>query len=175
MRSDRTAGSVSGNILCAKSTKTKRESRRRRSLVLGAAAISMASYFAQQSAIAGTNGTWQGPSSGGLWSASIDWVTGAGIGIAAGQDAVATFGTGGGTVHLDTNTGGIGTLGKLIFNGGTWVLDNDAIPADVFTLSTSTGQPVIDTLSGTAGRSRTLRLAHAISHCASGVLLRATA
>src|ERR1700722_8502568 len=76
MRSDRTAGSVSGNILCAKSTKTKRESRRRRSLVLGAAAISMASYFAQQSAIAGTNGTWAPTVGTFLWSTSTNWATG---------------------------------------------------------------------------------------------------
>src|SRR5271170_4444131 len=122
---------------------------RRASHAIVSAAVGIAGYFAPHSVMAGTNGTWAGPTGGGLWSSSIDWATGAGIGIAQGTDAVATFGTAGGTVHLDTNTGGIGTIGKLIFNGGTWLLDNNSTPANLLTLSTSSSQPIIDVLAGT--------------------------
>src|SRR5271155_1563912 len=123
---------------------------RARRLLVCSAAVGIAGYFAPHSAMAGTNGTWAGPVGGGLWSTPIDWATGAGIGIAEGQDAVATFSnSSGGTVHLDTNVGGIGTIGELIFDTSTWTLDNNGTATNLLTLSTSTGQPIIDVLAGT--------------------------
>ncbi len=129
---------------------------RARRLLACSAAVGIASYFSPHSVLAATNGTWS-PSVGTLlWSTSANWASGAGIGIAQGQDAVATFGTAGGTVHLDTNVGGIGTIGKLIFNNGTWLLDNNSVPANLLTLSTKTRQPIIDVFAGTTTISASL-------------------
>jgi fibronectin-binding autotransporter adhesin len=124
--------------------------KRKNSAKLVAAIAAVSGFISSQQLVhAGTNGTWIGPS-GGLWSTPADWATGAGIGIAQGQDGIATFGTGGGTVNLDTDiVGGIGTIGTLKFNGGTWVLANNSTAANILTLSTSTGQPTVDVVGGT--------------------------
>jgi fibronectin-binding autotransporter adhesin len=134
--------------LCSTNSSRALSGRARARRVLAcSAAVGIASYLAPHPAMAGTNGTWAGPVGGGPWSTTLDWATGI---IAQGQDAVATFSnTSGGVVHLDTNVGGIGTVGKLIFNTSTWTLDNNGTAANLLTLSTSTGQPIIDVLGGT--------------------------
>jgi autotransporter-associated beta strand protein len=95
------------------------------------------------------NGTWTNLTSGGLWSASENWASGA---IADGSGFTASFSTlnltGHNTVHLDgprTNT-------TLQFSAGTgaydWTLDNNGNAANILTLAGT--YPTIDVINRTA-------------------------
>jgi autotransporter-associated beta strand protein len=108
------------------------------------ASAALAALFFQRSALAGTPGTYTDNTSGGLWSTTSNWLNGT---VANGQDGVANFGTltltANNTVHLDSSR----TIGQLTFgdkgNAYSWTLDNNGNSANVLTLSTSVGTPVI--------------------------------
>lgn len=93
---------------------------------------------------AGTNGTWTDAVTGGVWSNSANWTSGA---IANGTDGTADFSTlnisADDAVHLDSPR----TIGGLLFGDITasnnWILDSNATTANTLTLATSSGMPTI--------------------------------
>jgi|GEM_PF-2259742 len=100
---------------------------------------------------AATNGTWIDATSGGLWSAAVNWSGGT---VANGTDGIADFSTlnitSDNTVHLDTAR----TIGQLKFGDTTpsnnWILDNNGVATNVLTLAVSSGSPTITVNNDTA-------------------------
>ncbi len=107
------------------------------------------------------DGSW-GVTTGGLWSDSANWTGGT---IADGEDSTATFNqtlAGTATVDLDSAR----TIGNLSFTSGSnrlWLIDDNANPANVLTLSrsdataptitvnASTGAEIATVIAGTDG------------------------
>ena len=98
-----------------------------------------------------TNGTWTDTTSGGLWSATGNWLGGI---VANGTDGIADFSTlnitADDTVHLDS----IRTIGQLKFGDTTasnnWILDNNGLATNVLTFAVSSGSPTITVNNETA-------------------------
>ena len=96
------------------------------------------------------NGTWTNVVSGGLWSATANWTNAT---VADGSANTADFNsinitTDPTVVHLDAAH----TLGNLIFGDTTtasaagWLLDNNAVPANILTLAGGTPTITVNAL-----------------------------
>jgi autotransporter-associated beta strand protein len=120
----------------------------------------------QQSAAAGTNGTWTGTVSGGLWSNSLNWLNSV---VADGVDSSADFSALDITSDLSIGLDSARTIGNLYFGdtwpSNNWTLGNNGNSANVLTMAVSGGAPTIAVvnqatsisavLSGTSGFTKT--------------------
>ncbi len=111
--------------------------------ILPLLAVGLVALFGRSSSSTAANGTWTNPTSG-LWSNPGNWSGGT---IADGTDGIADFSTlnitADDTVHLDSSR----TIGTLKFGDTTpsnnWIIDNNGNSANVLTLATSSGMPLI--------------------------------
>ena len=117
-----------------------------------------------------TNGTWIHTSSA-AWDVNGNW---SGSIIANGTDGIADFSTlnigADVMVHLNSPR----TIGNLIFGDTTpsnnWILDNNTVPANILTLSVSSGSPTITVNNDTATISAVLAGMQGLTKTGAGTL-----